>query len=47
VTKTTFIKGGTVVQGQSVSKKDLLISGEQISEIGFSYAEFMSALKGK
>lgn len=32
--KTTIIKGGTVVVGQSVSKQDLLIRGEKIATIG-------------
>jgi len=32
--KTTLIKGGTVVFGQSVSQQDVLISGEKINAIG-------------
>jgi dihydropyrimidinase len=32
--KTTLIRGGTVVVGQSVSQQDLLIKGEKIAMIG-------------
>jgi dihydropyrimidinase len=33
-TKTTLIRGGTVVSGQTVSQQDLLIQGENISALG-------------
>lgn len=32
--RTTLIRGGTVVLGQNVSKQDILIQGETISELG-------------
>jgi dihydropyrimidinase len=32
--KTTLIKGGTIVLGQTVSQQDLLIQGEQIAALG-------------
>jgi dihydropyrimidinase len=32
--KTTLIRGGTVVLGQSVSQQDVLIQGERIAALG-------------